>query len=388
MLLFRGIFILKQKNIYYHYKIKSQDGQLILKLPITIIKMKKISLLFIAISLFSCKGDKKPATGPQMFLETVDVDSTNIKQLMAIESFIVQNPNSEEGYYQRAKYRLENNELEGAFLDINKAMKIAPKNPDINLTKGLIYINKGELDKGIPFLERTLDLDSLHTEGNLELAYYYLAAKNYELSFTLINRVIQKDRFLAKPYYLKGLWYEQKGNDALAISSYQTAVERNPGYYEAYLALGTIHDRLNNPLAIQYFNSAIAVWPNSIEAWRAKGMSFYDHQDFEEAIVCFDTILSFDSAFEVSYFDIGRTLIDLCYVENPKAKNDSLLTEAIINFDKALAINSNYVPARYNRALCLEEQGKVDLAAIEYKAILSSEPNYEPAIKALNRLGR
>ena len=96
MLLFRGIFILKQKNIYYHYKIKSQDGQLILKLPITIIKMKKISLLFIAISLFSCKRDKKPATGPQMFLETVDVDSTNIKQLMAIESFIVQNPNSEE----------------------------------------------------------------------------------------------------------------------------------------------------------------------------------------------------------------------------------------------------------------------------------------------------
>jgi tetratricopeptide (TPR) repeat protein len=141
-------------------------------------------------------------------------------------------------------------------------------------------------------------------------------------------------------------------------------------------------------LALQYFNSAIAVWPNSIEAWRAKGMSYYEHNDFEEAMVCFDTILSFDSTFEVAHFDIGRTLIDLCYEDNPKAKNDSLLNEAVASFDKALLINENYVPARYNRALCLEEQGKVDLAVVEYKAILASEANYEPAVKALNRLGR
>ncbi|MDB4088501.1 tetratricopeptide repeat protein [Flavobacteriales bacterium] len=350
--------------------------------------MKKACLLISIVFLFSCKSEKTPDTNPQELVDAIEIESSVNNELMNIESFIVQNPNSEEGYYKRAKYRLENNELEGAFLDINKAMKIAPKNPDINLIKGLVYINKGELDKGIPFLERTIELDSLHTEGNLELAYYYLAAKNYDLSFTLINKIIQKDKFLAKPYYLKGLWYDQKGNDKLAISSYQTAVERNPNYYEAYLALGTIFDKNNNPLALQYFNSAIAVWPISIEAWRAKGMSYYDHNDFEEAMICFDTILSIDSTFEVSYFDMGRTLIDLCYEDNSKSKNDSLLIEAINNFDKALLINENYVPARYNRALCMEEQGKVNLALEEYRAILKSEPNYEPAIKALNRLGR
>ena len=353
-----------------------------------IFKMKKISLLFIVVALFSCKEENKTDYNPQTYTDLVEIDSTNIKKLMAIETLILNNPNSEEGYYQRANYRLDNNDLDGAFLDINKAMKIAPRNPDINLTKGLVYIKKGEIEKGIPFLERTIELDSMHTDGNLELAYYYLAAKNFHTSFTLINRVIQKDKFLAKPYYLKGLWYEQKGNDDLAISSYQTAIERNPNYYEAYLALGSIHDKNDDPLAIQYFNSAIAVWPTSIEAWRAKGMSFYDHNEFEEAMLCFDTILSIDSTFEVSYFDMGRTLIDLCYVDNSKQKNDSLLSEAISNFDKALAINSNYVPARYNRALCLEEQGNAQLATQEYKAILQSEPNYEPAIEALNRLGR
>ncbi|MEN8929211.1 MAG: tetratricopeptide repeat protein [Flavobacteriales bacterium] len=350
--------------------------------------MKKLSFLLLIISFFSCKDEKKAETITNTFVQTESIDSTNIKQLMGIEKLIVQNPNSEQGYYQRAKYRMENNELEGAFLDINKAMKIAPKNAGINLIKGLIYIKKGELDKGIPFLERTIELDSLHTNGNLELAYYYLAAKNYDQSFALINKIIKKDKFLAKPYYLKGLWYEQKENDNLAISSYQTAVERNPGYYDAYLALGAIHNKLDDPIAIQYFNSAISIWPTSIEAWRARGMSHYEHNDFEDAILCFDTILSIDSTFEVSYFDMGRTLIDLCYDDNPKAKNDSLLSEAMANFDKALAINSNYVPARYNRALCLEETGNSELAAKEYKAILVSEPNYEPAVKALNRLGR
>ena len=239
---------------------------------------------------------------------------------------------------------------------------------------------------GVPFLERTIELDSLHIDGMLELAYYYLAGKNYESSLNLINSVIKQNMYLAKPYYLKGMWYEQQDKKEVAISSFQTAVERDPNYYDAYLALGSLYNEMDNPLAIQYYNSALTIWPESIEAWRLKGMSYYEHEDYEEAIICFDTILYFDSTFEVSYFDIGRTLINLCYDDNTQAKNDSLLNLAIENFDKALKLNVNYVPAKFNRALCYETKGNKDFAKAEYKAILELETNYEPAIKALNRL--
>lgn len=337
--------------------------------------------------LSACNNDKTNAVANNNTANTIDSSEID-NSLSQIEAYIFANPNSEKGYLDFAKYNLENNQGENALKQINKALKIAPKNPEINYVKAKSYIKLNQIDKGLPFLERTVELDSTHVDATLDLAYYYLAGKNYEPSFKLINEMIRQNMYLARPYYLKGMWYEQQDKKELAISSYQTAVERNPNYYDAYLALGSLYNQMDNPLAIQYYNSALSIWPESIEAWRLKGMSYYEHEDYEEAIVCFDTILHFDSTFEVSYFDIGRTLINLCYDDNPPAKNDSLLELAIENFDKALRLNVNYVPAKFNRALCYETKENYTLARAEYKAILKLEENYEPAIKALNSLDR
>ena len=343
-----------------------------------------IGILF----MVSCKGD--PSTSREEInpeADTTQIIQTNT-ELTDIEQYIITNPNSEKGYYQLASYYLKNNQPDLAFTQVNKAMKMVPKDPDINLLKGKIYVALNKLDLGLPFIERSVELDSLHIEGNLALADIYLKGKDLDNSVKLINTVISQNQYLAEPYFLKGIWYEMQGKTDLAISSYQTTIERNPNYYDAYLKLGTIYNNQDNPLAIQYFNSAISIHPKSIEAWRMKGMSYFDHEQFDLAIGCFDTILSFDSTFEVSHFDIGRAHLGMCYDNNPKTKNDSLLKEAITHFDKALFLNENYVPARYNRALCYENLGNLTLAKTEYKKILEIEVNYEPAVNALNRLER
>ena len=346
--------------------------------------MKHTFLFILSILFFSCNSEEIVEHNPtNSAIKTTDEKDAEITK---IENYIIQNPNQSKGYLDRATYLLSKNNLKTAFEDIDKAMKIEPKNPEINYTKGLIYNKMGKIEMALPFFERTIQLDSLHTDANLKTAYIYLLAKNYEESLFFINRVIKKDKFLAEPYYLKGMWYENQEQNDLAISSYQTAVERNTNYYNAYLALGAIHDKLDNPLAIDYFNSAITIHPNSIEAWRGKGMSYFNHEEFEEAYICFDTILSIDSTFEVSYFDMGRTLIGMCYDKNTKQKNDSLLNQAILLFDKALGLNTNYIPARYNRGLCYETLGNKEIAKAEYTKILEIEENYDLAIKGLNRL--
>ena len=345
--------------------------------------MKKIIFIVIVLSFFSCKNE--PVSKPN---ETVIITETPKKEtkLSEIENYIIQNPNNAKGYLDRATYFLNTNELETAFQDIDKALKIDNQNAEISHIKGMIYNKMGKIDLALPFFERAIQLDSTHIQANLKTAFIYLSAQNYEEALFFINTVIQQDKFLAEPYYLKGMWYENQGKNELAISSYQTATERNTNYYDAYLALGAIHDRIDNPLAIDYFNSALSIHPNSIEAWRGKGMSYFNHQELEKAYVCFDTILTIDSTFEVSYFDMGRTLIQMCYDQNTKQKNDSLLNEAIVNFDKALILNTNYIPARYNRGYCYETLGNKKEAKKEYKRILEIETNYELAIKGLNRL--
>ena len=346
--------------------------------------MNKIIAIIILLTLISCKEETVTTDNTLPSIENPTIVEEN--ELTKIKNYIIQNPNSAQGYLDRATYFLNNNELETAFEDIDKALKIDTKNPQISHIKGMIYNKMGKYDLALPFFERAIQLDSTHIEANLEAGYIYLVAKNYEESLFFINTVIREDKFLAKPYYLKGLWYENQGVNNLAISSYQTAIERNSNYYDAYLALGTIHDKIDNPLAIEYFNSALSIHPNSIEAWRGKAMSYFNHQELEKAYTCFDTILSIDSTFEVSYFDMGRTLIEMCYDNNPKQKNDSLLKEAILNFDKALILNANYIPARYNRGYCFEVLGNKKVAREEYKKILEIEINYDLAIKGLNRL--
>lgn len=350
--------------------------------------MKKLILPFLGFLLINC-NDSQPETNSEQ-VQIGEIIEQEDQELAKLEEFIIANPNSEKGYYNRANYYLNKGEYEKALKDINKALKVKPNDADINFLKGLTYVKLSKIDitqleKAIPFLERTIEIDSLHTDGNLELAYFYLAGKNYEPALALINRIIKKDKFLARPYYLKGMWYELQQKNSLAISSFQTAIERNPNFYEAYLALGSIYDKMDNPLAIQYFSSALTIQPRSIEAWRLKGMSFYDHNQFEEAIACFDTILSIDSTFEVSHYDIGSSLLQLCYTSNPKPKNDSLIREALVQFNKALVLNPEYIEAIFNRAVCYEAQGQRTLARQEYKRILTMEENHAKSIEALNK---
>lgn len=347
--------------------------------------MKNLTLYLFLISIYACTSSEEKIVDIVRVEEQV-IPLTKEQELINIEDEIKQNPNNHKGYVTRAIYRLNNNELDLAYEDINRALKIAPEDIETNFTKSRVLYQSAKIDMAVAFLERTLQLDSNHKGSLLKLAYINLAIPNLEEAVYYINKALKVDKYLAEPYYLKGMYYELQGNVPLASSSYQTAIERNPDYYEAYLAQGDLHNRLDKPMAIDYYKSALKVRPNSIETWRTIGVSYKDHSQFIEALVCFDTINTIDSTFEVAYFDAGVTYLAMCFDNNPKAINDSLLNLALSKFDRALHFNMNYVSARYNRGVCMEEMGNKQLARKEYKKVLVLEPNYELAVQAMNRL--
>lgn len=307
-------------------------------------------------------------------------------ELEILNEAIMAQPNNPIVYINRANYFIEQGQYEDAREDANRALKLDPNNAEVAYTKGVTLIQTGQVDMSIPFFEHAIELDTNHARSYLKLAYINLAIPDFDKSIALINKALKINKYMAEPYWLKGKWYELQEKYELAASSYQTAIERNPDYYDAYLSQGVLHDKLNNPIAIQYFQSAIDLKPNSIEAWRLMAMSYKDHQEFDQAILIFDTIITIDSTFEVAYFDKGTTLLDLCFDYNTKAKNDSLINEALVLFNKAITLNDNYVPARYNRGLCYEELGNKKKAREEYKKVLTLEPNYDLAVKGMNRL--
>ena len=58
----------------------------------------------------------------------------------------------------------------------------------------------------------------------------------------------------------------------LAESSYQTAIEMDANYYAAMIQLGWIYAQQQNDLAITYYDAALEIYPESMEAIRNKGL--------------------------------------------------------------------------------------------------------------------
>jgi len=144
---------------------------------------------------------------------------------------------------------------------------------------------------------------------------------------------------------LGNVYLDRKQYDK-AKACFEQLVARNPADYIAQQNLGSIHEREDSPYhdadkAIGYFKAAITSNP-----------------DFAEA-----------------HYNLGRL-----YQKIFQAKgNDSLVTDAIASYTRALELNPAHVLAHNNLGLIYFHQGKIDEARREYEAALRLDPNCKPA---------
>ncbi|MGC9058373.1 MAG: tetratricopeptide repeat protein [Candidatus Nanoarchaeia archaeon] len=101
-----------------------------------------------------------------------------------------------------------------------------------------------------------------------------------------------------------------------------------------------------NKKAIECFNKAIEINPNSGSAWYNKGVAFYDLHKYEEAIKCFDKAIEIEPNFEGAWRNKGLLLYIL-------GKDE----EAIECLDKAIEIDPDNERAWSYKGHCLSHLG-------------------------------
>jgi tetratricopeptide (TPR) repeat protein len=62
--------------------------------------------------------------------------------------------------------------------------------------------------------------------------------QQFEQAFQYLNDALRLDDQLHEAYWMKGKIYATTGADEKALSSYQTAIEVNPDFYEGFITLG------------------------------------------------------------------------------------------------------------------------------------------------------
>ncbi|MFN4235340.1 MAG: tetratricopeptide repeat protein [Bacteroidia bacterium] len=313
----------------------------------------------------------------------IEVDENKLTEagsdtvLIAFNERIKKNPNDPEVYHERAIYYFEKkNDVEAAFADMRRVFAIDTTTSKYFVTLADLYLAKGMSGNVKASLNKAIENDPKNIIAYTKLAELNLYIKDYNACLKSANDVLKIDIYNPRAYFIKGMAYKELGDTAKAISSFQTVIEQDPEYYNAYMQLGILFAALKNPLALDYLNNALNLQPQSIEAYYAMGMFFQETGNINKAIEVYNTILKIDSTYNDAHFNLGYIAMVM--------QND--MVKAIKHFSDNIKFHPNNYEAFYMRGLCYERiKDKVN-AARDYQQALKLYPQYDDAAIALGNL--
>ncbi|MBK6836481.1 MAG: tetratricopeptide repeat protein [Bacteroidetes bacterium] len=341
-------------------------------------KLFPIILSVLSLFLFSCGNSGKNSE----LEKKIEVDSTlsklNSPELKAVNKELLADPNNPELYFKRGKIYFGNHDLEAAKNDALRAIKLDSLKSDYFILLSDSYFTANETRMAKESLERCLKINPSSIEANLKLAELYFYVKKYQEAINYANSALKVNENTSKAYFIKGMCYKESGDTAIAISSFQTAVEQDNTIIDAYLELGVLLTKKKNALALEYLNSALKIDPANEDVVYNIGYYFQSKGDYKAAIETYKKLLAKNINYREAHYNLGA-------IEVASSKN---YKEAVKYFTNAINADANYADAYFARGVCYEELKDKINAAADYQMALQIEPNHQFAIENLNNMDK
>ena len=337
--------------------------------------MKTYACLLFIVILAACTSSPKTEADAQQ------PETPKVSRLDSVNQLLLENPNSVDLFLERAELFMLMDSLDIAVKDINRALRIDSTSAQAHHDRGEIHYFKRDIDLALKEFDVCIEYDPDHCPCLLKKAEIQMLLRQYEEALTLINSALRVDEFQPEAYYMKGLLYKEAGDTNLAVSSYITATELDPMFYDAYIQVGLLYAIAHSDLALEYYTSALDIAPNSVEAMYAKGVYLQDNAQgradrLREALEVYDDIQMVDTAFAAAPYNQGYIYLEYL------ADYDSAATK----FGIAIEKYPMYFQAFYNRGLCFESLDQLQRALNDYNKALHMKPDYTPAAIAKSRV--
>ena len=293
---------------------------------------------------------------------------------------IVTNPADPSRYVGRAAWHLRNGRITEGLLDLNLALEADSTHaPAWSAKADALYLTQA-FEPCIEHLDACLLADPDHIPCLLRRAEMHIHLRQYPEAFKRLNDVLRKAPLNHEAYWMKGMIYRDQGNPDNARSSFQTAVEVNPDFFDGFIALGLAYAADMDTLAFGFFETAKELRPRSVEArynlayclqeFKPTNLRFLDRARQE-----YQSILQIDSSNAAAAFNQGY--IHLEYLQ--------LYDSAAHYFSRAIDVLPYYHQAFYNRGLSYESIDNIRQAELDYREALRIKPDYTDAARALER---
>lgn len=319
-------------------------------------------MVFGSLFLFACK--QKSVEG-----------LTGDPEIDQITEAIRKSPNDPELYLRRSEIFYEKKAYDQAIEDLARVMKLDSNNLRAHHLLADVYLDDYQSALALTTLQRAALLypDSINTK--LKLSEFQLILKQYDQAFQTLADIMKINPGNPEALFMLGMVYRDQGKTEEAIAAFQSAVERDPDMSEAWVILGDLMDRTNNPLAIQYFDNAIRVDPDNVAAWHAKAYFLQNNDRIPEALEIYRQIHTMDPQYPEAYLNSAILLMHL----------DSL-DAAMKELDILAQVEPTNPATYFYKGKIYQFKEQKDLAKASFEQALKLDPDYEQAKDGLQEL--
>jgi len=339
-----------------------------IQLKANLIAYKNWTLCIVIFSLFICScgngsGDNS-AFVPNDSLPA-DINAINAK--------INEDRNNPDLYFERAKAYFNHKDVATAINDMKIVLNIDSTKADYYIFLSDLHFTQNQTRETRDMLRKAIKLDTGNASALMKYSQLFYLLRKYDTAIFYINRSLHFDRANSVAHFQKGMILKEAGDTAKAIQGFQSAVEFNPQYFDAYMQLGVLYSVIKNPLAIEYFNTAIKFSPKSVEALYGKGKFFQNVGDYPNALSAYENLLAIAPDNLDATFNIGAI-----YHEQKKYE------DALRMFESTIQRDENFFRGYYGRGRCLASMGERQKAIDDYRHCLAIKPDYSLAARQLD----
>ncbi len=289
-----------------------------------------------------------------------------------LDSLIALYPDSVDLLVQRGTKEVKEYKFEEALADAARAFRLDSTNLDARELFADVLNNKPDrnLTTDVSAAQRhykiLLKKRPKSAKTLVSLASTYSQQMDFETSFKYINKALRIDKRYRDAYILKGSNYLFLDKPDFAKSSYETAVQQDPKFFEAYLMLGALYQGDNDSICLEYYKTAVSLQPKNPDVLFSLAYGYQVFNKPAKALPLYRKMIQLDTAYYQALNQIGVI----------KQYNYHQTDSAIYYYKSALQSEPRFVEALHNLGTCYEEQGDVTRALQSYAKALKYNPEF------------
>jgi tetratricopeptide (TPR) repeat protein len=141
-------------------------------------------------------------------------------------------------YFMRAAAYRAKKDFDKAIADIDEAIQLDAVRGDYYMLRGMIFSDQGDLDKAIAELDQKVKLDPKSSKGYSSRANLFRQKKDYDKAAADYTEVIKIDPDLAKGYVDRGVVKSRKGKPTDGSADISLAIKLEPDVIDRIKKLG------------------------------------------------------------------------------------------------------------------------------------------------------